>query len=63
MVERLLPEFGRSTRAAVPGHRQVVEGIICRYRCGIAWRDIPRSLDRGRLFGSGGTAVTRPTRC
>lgn len=22
-------------------HRQVVEGIVYRYRCGIAWRDLP----------------------
>ncbi|ADG76157.1 transposase [Cellulomonas flavigena DSM 20109] len=22
-------------------HRQVVEGIVHRYRCGIAWRDLP----------------------
>ena len=22
-------------------HRQIVEGIIYRYRCGIAWRDLP----------------------
>jgi transposase len=25
-------------------HRQVVEGIIYRYRCGIAWRDLPASF-------------------
>ena len=32
-----LPWSGRPRR----DHRQVVEGIIYRYRCGIAWRDLP----------------------
>ena len=31
------PWSGRPRR----DHRQVVEGIIYRYRCGIAWRDLP----------------------
>jgi hypothetical protein len=26
-------------------HRQVVEGVIYRYRCGIAWRDLPSSFE------------------
>jgi transposase len=25
-------------------HRQVVEGIIYRFRCGLAWRDLPESF-------------------
>lgn len=25
-------------------HRQVVEGIVYRYRCGIAWRDLPTAF-------------------
>lgn len=25
-------------------HRQVVEAIVYRYRCGIAWRDLPESF-------------------
>ncbi|MBB2925556.1 transposase [Cellulomonas cellasea] len=25
-------------------HRQVVEGIVYRYRCGVAWRDVPESF-------------------
>ena len=40
-IEPLLPAqrpwSGRPRR----DHRQVVEGIIYRYRCGIAWRDLP----------------------
>ncbi|WP_372585506.1 IS5 family transposase [Mycobacterium avium] len=41
LIENLLPvrtgKKGRPFRDA----RQVVEGIIYRYRCGIAWRDVP----------------------
>lgn len=44
------------------GHRQVVEGIIYRYRCGIAWRDLPAEFGpwqtvwkRHRRFASDGT--------
>ena len=48
-------------------HRQVVEGIIYRYRTGIAWRDLPAaSSGRGRRCGSGTGAWpgTAPgTRC
>jgi transposase len=36
----LPPEKGAMGRPQVP-HRPVVEGIIYRYRCGIAWRDVP----------------------
>jgi len=43
-------------------HRQVVEGIIYRYRCGIAWRDLPVSFGpwqtvwkRHRRFSGDGT--------
>jgi len=43
-------------------HRKVVEGIICRYRCGIAWRDLPASFGPWktvqklhRRFGGDGT--------
>src|SRR5699024_3014132 len=34
------PWSGRPRR----DHRQVVEGIIYRYRCGIAWRDVPHDF-------------------
>jgi len=43
-------------------HRQVVEGIIYRYRCGIAWRDLPSTFGpwqtvwkRHRRFSGDGT--------
>ena len=43
-------------------HRQVVEGVIYRYRCGIAWRDLPASFGpwqtvwkRHRRFSGDGT--------
>ena len=37
-------------------HRQVVEGILYRYRCGLAWRDLPAS------FAGICPASTRPPR-
>jgi putative transposase len=41
LIEDLLPsrtgKRGRPFRDA----RQVIEGIVYRYRCGIAWRDVP----------------------
>ncbi|GFZ99963.1 transposase [Nesterenkonia alkaliphila] len=33
--------------------RMVVEDIIYRYRCGIAWRVCQRSSVRGRRYGHG----------
>ena len=43
-------------------HRQVVEGVIYRYRCGLAWRDLPASFGpwqtvwkRHRRFSGDGT--------
>ncbi|SNR99064.1 Putative transposase of IS4/5 family, partial [Haloechinothrix alba] len=39
-VEGLLPRQGPVTGRPRRDRRQVVEGIICRYRCGIAWRDL-----------------------
>lgn len=43
-------------------HRQVVEGIAYRYRCGIAWRDLPEQFGpwqtvwkRHRRFSNDGT--------
>ena len=37
-------------------HRQVVEGIVHSYRCGVAWRDLPER------FGPWQTAWMRPPR-
>ena len=41
LIEDLLP--GRTGKKGRPFRdaRQMVEGIIYRYRCGIAWRDVP----------------------
>ena len=43
-------------------HRQVVENVIYRYRCGLAWRDLPASFGpwqtvwkRHRRFSGDGT--------
>ena len=43
-------------------HRQVVEGIVYRYRCGVAWRDVPDRFGpwqtvwkRHRRFSADGT--------
>lgn len=42
LIQPLLPSsIGRR------GRPRVVEGIIYRYRCGIAWRDVPAELVRG----------------
>lgn len=39
-IEPLLPaQYGRGR--PFRDHRQVIEGIVFRYRCGIAWRDLP----------------------
>lgn len=41
LIEGLLPRpTGRRGRPFADA-RQVVEGIVYRYRCGIAWRDVP----------------------
>lgn len=40
-IEPLLPpEQGVTGRPMAP-HRMVIEGIVHRYRCGVAWRDLP----------------------
>ena len=39
-IEPLLPaQYGKGR--PFRDHRQVIEGIVFRYRCGIAWRDLP----------------------
>ncbi|WP_216926665.1 transposase [Paenarthrobacter aromaticivorans] len=46
--------------------RRVVEGIACRHRCGIAWRDVPAEFDprqtiwkRHRRYSGDGTWASR----
>lgn len=62
LVEPLLPPQRSGKGRPMRDHRQVVEGIIYRYRCGIAWRDLPPSFGpwktvwkRHRRFSSDGT--------
>jgi transposase len=43
-IEPLLPPLkGAMGRPATP-HRPVIEGIVYRYRTGVAWRDVPREF-------------------
>ena len=43
-IEPLLPPVkGAMGRPATP-HRPVIEGIVFRYRTGVAWRDVPREF-------------------
>ena len=53
LIEGLLPRpTGRKGRPFADA-RTMVEGIIYRYRCGIAWRDLPEA------FGAWQTVWTR----
>ena len=61
-IEPLLPSSDGVRGRPFRDHRQVVEGIIYRYRCGIAWRDLPVSFGpwqtvwkRHRRFSADGT--------
>jgi transposase len=40
-IEPLLPSSDGRRGRPFRDHRQVVEGIVYRYRAGIAWRDLP----------------------
>ena len=40
-IEPLMPCSDGRRGHPFRDHRQVVEGIVYRYRCGIAWRDLP----------------------
>ena len=40
-IEGLMPSSDGKRGRPFRDHRQVVEGIIYRYRTGIAWRDVP----------------------
>ncbi len=44
LIEPLLPPQRSGKGRPMCDHRQVVEGVIYRYRCGIAWRDLPASF-------------------
>ena len=62
LVEPLLPPQRSGRGRPMRDHRQVVEGVIYRYRCGIAWRDLPSSFGpwqtawkRHRRFSADGT--------
>ncbi|MEU4667176.1 transposase [Amycolatopsis sp. NPDC023774] len=41
LIEGLLPVRTGEQGRPFSGARLMVEGIIYRYRCGIAWRDVP----------------------
>ena len=43
-IEPLLPSSDGQRGRPFRNHRQVVEGIAYRYRCGIAWRDLPEQF-------------------
>ena len=62
LIEPLLPPQRSGKGRPMRDHRQVVEGVIYRYRCGIAWRDLPGTFGpwqtvwkRHRRFSSDGT--------
>lgn len=62
LIEPLLPPQRSGKGRPMREHRQVVEGVIYRYRCGIAWRDLPESFGpwqtvwkRHRPFSGDGT--------
>ncbi|WP_101573659.1 transposase [Brevibacterium sp. 239c] len=41
-VESLLPSNTGKRARPFENNRRIVEGIVYRYRTGIAWRDLPR---------------------
>jgi transposase len=62
LVAPLLPPQRSGRGRPMRDHRQVVEGVIYRYRCGIAWRDLPEEFGpwqtvrkRHRRFSGDGT--------
>lgn len=62
LIEPLLPPQRSGKGRPMRDHRQVVEGVIYRYRCGLAWRDLPASFGpwqtvwkRHRRFSGDGT--------
>lgn len=62
LIEPLLPPQQPRLGRPMRDHRQVLEGVIYRYRCGLAWRDLPSSFGpwqtvwkRHRRFSQDGT--------
>lgn len=62
LIEPLLPSSDGRRGRPFRDHRQVMEGIIYRYRTGVAWRDVPERFGpwqtvwkRHRLFSGDGT--------
>lgn len=62
IVEPLLPSSDGNRGRPFRDHRQVVEGIVYRYRTGIVWRDMPAEFGpwqtvwkRHRRFAGDGT--------
>src|SRR5665648_80929 len=54
-IAPLMPQV-RGRSRPFRDHRQVVEGIVYRYRCGVAWRDLPER------FGPWQTGLVWPVR-
>ena len=61
-LEPLRPVGGARGGRPWADHRQVIEGIIWRYRCGAPWRDLPAEFGswqtvwrRHRQFAEDGT--------
>ena len=61
-ISELLPSSNGLVGRPFRDHRQVVEGIVYRYRTGIAWRDLPEEFGpwqtvwkRHRRFSADGT--------
>jgi transposase len=43
-IEDLLPSSDGQRGRPFRDHRQVIEGIVYRFRTGIAWRDLPKEF-------------------
>ncbi len=62
-IEPLLPSSAGRPGRPFRDHRQVVEGIIYRYRAGVPWRDLPKEFGPyqtvSRAGSNGGSHRTR----
>ena len=61
-IEPLMPSSDGQRRRPFRDHRQVIEGIVYRFRTGVAWRDLPESFGpwqtiwkRHKRFSTDGT--------